>query len=177
MKFVSKLTPEQWAEAAKLRAEGASFSAIAARFGVHATSVGVHARKHNWPGHGTPARVAPLHKRSFVGASMGQRRRLVRRLYNAIDIRLSLMEKRMQQQLATLGTDNPQLPPPGENEREARAIGALIRNLDKVTEYAADLEATTSGGRTAAAAAALASEADAFRRDIAERLAKLVPAR
>jgi predicted transcriptional regulator len=174
MTYVSKLTGEQWAEAARLRQEGASYRLVARALGITPSAVRQHAQKHGWPGCAPPS-ARTLRKRSFIGASMAQRRRLIRRLYDAIDVRLTLMEQRMQQQLAILQTDGAPAAP-GENEREARAIGTLIRNLDKVTEYAAALEADARGGSTIAAAA-LASEADAFRRDIAERIAKLIPAR
>jgi Helix-turn-helix domain len=177
MVFLSKLTPEQWAEAARMRAAGTSYAAIAHQFGVAPTTIQNHALCHGWPGCGPP-RPASLRKRSFVGATAGMRRKLVRRLYSAIDTKLSLMERRMQQQLDTLDAD-PGAPaiPAVDAEREARAIGTLIRNLDKVTEFAAELDRTASGGPGTTDAAALASEADAFRREIAQRLAKLIPAR
>ena len=64
-----------------------------------------------------------------------------------------------------------------DHERDTRAIGALIANLSRVTEIEADLERIPG---TAAIPAAqqgdrqLADEAERFRRDVAERLARLV---
>ena len=47
MKFVSKLSPEQWAEARCLRAGGATFPQIAARFGLSASTIRARARLSN----------------------------------------------------------------------------------------------------------------------------------
>ncbi len=49
MPFVSKLSPEQWAEARRLRAAGQSYAAIASSFGIAATTVRERARKEAWP--------------------------------------------------------------------------------------------------------------------------------
>ncbi len=63
-----------------------------------------------------------------------------------------------------------------DHERDTRAIGTLIANLSRVTEIEADLErlpgsaslADQQGDRQ------LAEEAERFRREVAERLARLV---
>ncbi|MBX9589426.1 MAG: hypothetical protein K2X43_08975, partial [Hyphomonadaceae bacterium] len=54
--FVSKLSPEEWAEARRLRAQGVSFADLAQRFGIHADSMGKRARREGWP---TPDATAP----------------------------------------------------------------------------------------------------------------------
>ncbi|MBN9263875.1 MAG: hypothetical protein J0I75_04765 [Hyphomicrobium sp.] len=106
--------------------------------------------------------------------SLKTRRALVRRLYKAIDTKLKQMERRMAQDIATKeGTSDTTA---ADHERDTRAIGALIANLSRVTEMEADLErlpgstnpATSQGDRQ------LADEAERFRRDVAERLARLV---
>ncbi len=62
-----------------------------------------------------------------------------------------------------------------DHERETRAIGALIDHLGKVTEIASDIE-RAAGVRPGTAAADLADEADRFRRELADRLSRLVKA-
>jgi hypothetical protein len=177
MAFVSKLNAEQWAEAARMRAAGASYEEIGQRFGILGSSVGKHAREHGWPGTASSRPVVPR-KGTFMAATAAVRRKLVRRVYRAIDTRLTLLERSMTQQIDKLDAD-PSAPvgPAADAEREARAIGALVRNLDKITEFAAELDRAAAGGPGATDAAALASEADAFRRELAQRLAKLVPSR
>ena len=45
----SRLTPEQWAEARRLRAAGATFAAIGKEFGVSASTIVNRARSEVWP--------------------------------------------------------------------------------------------------------------------------------
>lgn len=67
-----------------------------------------------------------------------------------------------------------------DHERDTRAIGALIGNLSRVTEIEADLERIPGAAAPAADRAKeqadrqLADEAERFRREVAERLARLV---
>ena len=63
-----------------------------------------------------------------------------------------------------------------DHERETRAIGALIDNLGKVTEMETGLDRSAARGKSSAAAADIAGEADRYRRELAERLAKIVGA-
>ena len=67
-----------------------------------------------------------------------------------------------------------------DHERDTRAIGALIANLSRVTEIEADLERLPGSSSPASSQAAhhaerqLADEAERFRGEVAERLARLV---
>lgn len=107
--------------------------------------------------------------------SLKARRALVRRLYTAIDTKLQQMERRMAHDMAT--EERSSGTTAADHERDTRAIGALIANLSRVTEIEADLERIPG---TAAVPAAqqgdrqLADEAERFRREVAERLARLV---
>jgi hypothetical protein len=95
--FASRLTPEQWAEARRLRAEGTTLAAIGKQFGVNATSIAYRARREGWPAPPKPAgKRNPLARRQV---SADVRRRLTQRLYNIIDSKLELMELRMRKQL------------------------------------------------------------------------------
>ncbi len=59
----------------------------------------------------------------------------------------------------------------GDHERDTRAIGGLITQLGKISEFAADLNRPTGQDN---ASATVAEEADRYRRKLAERLARLV---
>jgi hypothetical protein len=63
-----------------------------------------------------------------------------------------------------------------DHERDTRAIGALIANLSRVTEIEADLERHPGSAKPADQQAdrQLADEAERFRGEVAERLARLV---
>lgn len=106
--------------------------------------------------------------------SLKARRTLVRRLYKAIDTKLKQMERRMAHDMAT--KDGNADTTAADHERDTRAIGTLIANLSRVTEIEADLErlpgsaslTDQQGDRQ------LADEAERFRREVAERLARLV---
>jgi hypothetical protein len=94
-------------------------------------------------------------------------RALIRRLYKAIDTKLHQMELRMANEIARGGDASTA----GDHERDTRAIGGLITQLGKISEFAADLNRPTGQDN---ASATVAEEADRYRRKLAERLARLV---
>ena len=128
--------------------------------------------------------------------SLSARRALIRRMYSAIDTKLQLLELHMQNDLVRLdtGTDSSA----ADHERDTRAIGTLIKNLgtiadidhanrrpkpgdksgDPVTGLATSARSASArhGGLRNAPAdiAALADEADRFRRELAARLQRIV---
>jgi hypothetical protein len=59
-----------------------------------------------------------------------------------------------------------------DHERETRAIGGLINQLGKISEYQTDLDRPTG---PADDLAAIAADAERYRRELAQRLARLVP--
>ena len=105
---------------------------------------------------------------------MAARRKLIQRLYKAMDTKLNLMERRMKTQLTNLRKAGSDLPS-ADHERDARAFGTIIKNIDQVKEMQADLERVAGGQPATAADAELFAEADRFRREIAERLARFIP--
>lgn len=142
-------------------AAGAEPSAAASRAGVEETAE-VEGT--------TPADLALP---SRPGATPAAHRRLLDRLVAAISMKLGQLERRMTTDLAA-GEDSTAT----DHERETRAIGALIDNLEKITEMETGL-ANTGGKRPSAGAAAttdLADEADRCRRELAERLHRIVEA-
>ena len=167
-----RLTPDQWAEARRLReTQGLGLGELAARLGVSERTVRYHADVEGWlspVGTAKPRKRRPSRSRLNVG-----RRELVQRLYKAMDTKLKLMERRMETQMTNLekGTDLPS----ADHERDTRTFGAMIKNIEQVKEMQADLDRVAGGQPATAADAELIAEADRFRREIAERLARFVP--
>jgi hypothetical protein len=169
-----RLTPDQWAEVRRLRDDlDLSTDKIAAQMGVNPRTIERYAEREGWP----PRVVGP--KRSardpavFEAFTVAARRSLIQRLYKAMDTKLNLMERRMKTQLANLGKEGDLSS--ADHERDARAFGTIIKNIDQVKEMQADLERVAGGQPNSAADAELFAEADRFRREIAERLARFVP--
>ncbi len=117
---------------------------------------------------------------------IAKRRAILNRLTNAIDTKLTLLERRFERELTGLSVTGKALSA-ADFERDTRNIGLLIKNLEQVTEFdhAHLLARRATGGGTSQlhgaaaksvnlAAAALADEADRLRRELAERLQRLV---
>jgi hypothetical protein len=192
MQFVSKLSPEQWAEARRLRAEGTPFVEIAHRFGVRPATVSARARREGWH---APGQAASSARRPGAvaadAATCGIRGRLALRLYTVIEFRIRMMELRMQKQLQGYENDPDGSIPPAPTKDERDSFAALIDSIDKVTEMASAPAPAANGRRKSAIPVnpelaalgddvdpdglAVASEKDALRREIAERLEKIFP--
>jgi hypothetical protein len=187
-----------WPEIRRLYVAGTlTLARIAERHGISVQRIARRARNEAWPARprrrpgaregpartsgGKPSTSADRkppapEPRSQQAAtpSLQARRALVRRLYKAIDTKLKQMERRMAHDMAKQKESSETTA--ADHERDTRAIGALIANLSRVTEIEADLErlpgsaspADQQGDRQ------LADEAERFRREVAERLARLV---
>jgi hypothetical protein len=110
----------------------------------------------------------------------GARRALMHRLYSIMDISLEMTELRMQKKLKVsreLARSKDVTIPDGVSEEDLRQVANTMKNIEQAKELDPDLHRSDDGGERPAGAEAgpAASEADAFRRDIAERLGKLVP--
>jgi len=170
-----RLTDKQWAEARRLREnKGLADAEIAARFGVRTRTIQARARRERWS-RPSARRKTPGRQATFAALTLAARRGLVRRLYKAMDTKLKLMERRMEQQMAELDAPQGALTS-ADLERDARAFGTIIKNIAQVKEMQADLDRVAGGQPATAADAELFAEADRFRREIAERLARFVPA-
>jgi hypothetical protein len=102
-------------------------------------------------------------------STLTARRTLVRRFYKAIDTKLKQMELRMASEMAKgEGASSA-----ADHERDTRAIGGLINQLGKISEFESDLD-RPAGSSDNASAARLAEEAERYRRALAERLERLV---
>jgi transposase-like protein len=194
MHFASKLSPDEWAEARRLRAGGATYTEVARRFGMSARTIRRRADSEGWP---SPARAAPATPRLLGAtgraspATASIRSRLALRLYRVIDCKIRMMELRMIRELqAHERAESDGLPPPAiEDERESFA--ALIDSINQVTEMASDPAPATDGRRRAAAGPinpeltalssdidtdglAVASAKDQYRRELAEHLGRML---
>ena len=66
--------------------------------------------------------------------------------------------------------------PAGDDEKDMRQLATTMKTIEQATELDPDLHRSADGGATIQQTPqARASEADAFRREIAERLEKLIP--
>ena len=170
--FKSLLTPEQWAEARRLRGEGATFVAIGKQFAVDKNTIATRAKKEGWP---SPAQANRKSKASLPADTANVRRGLARRVYRVMDLNLSLMELRMEKQLKQAKKQRDGDMPAGDVEKDMRQLAATMKTIEQATELDPDLHRAADGGAKSSDAATRASEADAFRREIAERIEKLIP--
>ena len=121
--------------------------------------------------------AAPAPKRKLT--PIAQRRAFVRRLYAVIDTKLTLLERRFAREMITFESGIGKSASAADNERDTRAIGTLIKNLEQVTDYDHGHEPGKAITGAAAKSAALAStqladEADRIRRELGERLQRFV---
>jgi hypothetical protein len=182
-RFVSKLSTEQWAEARRLYGRGATFTAIATQFDITRGAVAKRARREGW--------AAPLNGPvggvGSTGTAQAQddfrlaRRTLRRRIFRILDLDLKMildldlkiMELRMQKRLSDAETG---AAPEGMSDDELKRLGTFKKTIQDHTEFSPDTEPSAgAAGRASAIGRAAASEADVFRREIAERIAKLIP--
>ena len=161
MRFTSKLSPEQWAEARSMRARGGSYDDIASRFALNVATVRRRAHNEGWP-MPSDAKSAPANAGARIPLQRGRparrpspgtasiRSRLALRLYAVLECKIRMMELRMVRELqAHEQADGDALPPPIADERESFA--ALIASINQVTEMASE-PATAPDGRTKSAA-------------------------
>ena len=175
MMFKSLLTPEQWAEARRLRIEGATFVALGKQFGVTASAINRHARQEGWssPG-GSRSQARAKSDATPTADTTEMRRTLARRVYRVMNLNLELMELRMQKQLKDAKKRDADIPAI-DAEKEMRHLAGVMKTLEQTTELDPDRTRAADGGAKSSDAQSRASEADARRREIAERLAGIVP--
>jgi hypothetical protein len=194
--FTPKYTPEQWAEARRLRAEGLTFREIAERVGFrHPNLLAARAKREGWPaGRDAASPAANAAPRKTPGrrpspATADIRRALAQRLYRLIDLNIRKMEMRMQKELEEHKHAPPGAEPPVVTHEDRESFAAIIESINQVTEMASEPASAAEGGRkfavnpelTAlsddidAAGLAAASEKDQYRRELAEHLGKMFP--
>jgi transposase-like protein len=134
---------------------------IARRLGIPERRIFQWRRRHQWPAR----RIDIAETDGHIPITRRQRRgyATVSRVWHAIDAALTRLETAMT-------TGDP--PTTADCEREARAIGALVRNLGKATELEKDAGAGAPS-TTADAPASARVDPDELRRALAERLGRL----
>jgi transposase-like protein len=188
MRFQTKYTDQQWADARRLRAEGLTIAAVAERIGIRPATLRKRAQAEHWETAGgkrhAVRRVGPL-----LPAAARARLALVQGLYTIMDLELRALELNMKTKLDAF-EKSPDAKPPVVTEEERASFAALIDNINKVTEMAAEPALAADGRRKSATlnpeltalsdeldgpAIDAASQKDQLRRDIADKLERLVP--
>lgn len=158
---------------------------IAARLSVSAATIRRWRRENEWPlrsvrrgaraavpaepGAGAKRPASKTKTTSSLGTpktDARSRAALIARLYCAIYRKLEHLETSME-------TTDP--PSAADNDRETRAIGTLIRNVEKVAELETDLTRADAVSAAGSKPASLygGEDADARRRELAERILKV----
>ena len=114
-------------------------------------------------------------------ATRRARRALTRRGLRICDLELSIMEKRMEKRLAA-GDTADTLSSDADVPKEMARVRDIFKAIAELTELAPDTEPAAgvggkseSGAGPGAGASSESSEVDVFRREIADRLEKLLP--
>jgi len=138
MMFKSLLTPEQWAEARRLRIEGATFVALGKQFGVTASAINRRARQEGWssPG-GSRSQARAKSDATPTADTTEMRRTLARRVYRVMNLNLELMELRMQKQLKDAKKKDADIPAI-DAEKEMRHLAGVMKTLEQTTELDPD---------------------------------------
>jgi hypothetical protein len=191
--FVSKLSSEQWAEARHQRMQGTPFKTLAERFGVSQKALRTRSSRHGWPSPKAAVHAGSAPTPASYGSRLPQstnhvRRVLARRLFRILDIELTLMELRMKKSLDEVDASGKASAAESSTPIAADAVDvprldSIIKTINSVTELEADTDPRSRSGAKLAdggksqsgAARAAPSEADSFRREIAERVEKLIP--
>jgi len=152
-----------------VRTTNLSIEAISKRTGVAESTLRLHARRGGWrPGLKPLPPPPPALIERAPRTPADARRALIQRFYKAIDTKLKQMEQRMKKEMQ----NDDGIQSAADHERDTRAIGGLIKQLAKISEYEADLDRPAGQGDDFAIVAA---EAERYRRELAERLARLIP--
>jgi hypothetical protein len=148
-----------WAEVRRLSEERRDLTcgAICERMGVSGPALRRRAARDGWQRRSTAAQRR-AHK---------SHQTLRDRLYNAIELKLQQLEESMSQ-------DEPKSP--ADNEREARALGSLVRHVEKVTELKINELDRASGQRQWRPQRLTPDEKDRLRRELAERILRFAEA-
>jgi hypothetical protein len=180
-------TPEVWAVVKHDYCKtGMSITDISNKNNVARSTIWTRAQRENWPRPDTASKayVPPdddlLDDVGSVDSARFQYT-IVRRVYHVVNNALKVLELRSAQDARTVRGG-------GEIsaanfERDTRAVATLIKNLGTLTEYESDLDAPRGGDgntkkqQSSKDVRAAAGEADRCRRELAQRLDRIVKAR
>lgn len=134
---------------------------IAASYGVSVSAIQRRRRAEGW----TKRLLHSGSRRTPVQAIAADRSRLIARLLKVVDRNIELLEMRM-------GSEEPGTA--ADRERETRAIGALTRTIEKLTELQSDRDAVRANSAKVSSGSNLdEEEAVRLRLEIAERILRL----
>lgn len=161
-------------EAERLVRAGLTYDEIASKLGVSSKTVRNWKNRNGWsrgPSHplgplAAAAQSPPAgqqKKRSTSKPLPVDRAELIRRLYAAIESNLQHLEQRM---------NDDTTPTAADGERDARALGTAIRNIEKVTELETGTERDANAPRENGHGFTSA-DADRLRLELAERILRL----
>lgn len=148
-------------------------AAICSRIGITSARLYAQARREGWPKRRQRSGKDRAKCKAKRGMALAARRRLdlIARLYEATERKLTMLEARIADTPAASAM---------ESEREARALGALVRTFEKLTEFedrarksVSEIETDAEHDDTTAAAA----DAERWRKEIAQRLARITAIR
>ena len=203
MKSARKYTPEQWAEARRLRAEGLTFARIAEHLGFAVPrTVAARALKEGWPSprsaaaspakraRSRPTAAPAVARKPPSPASLRTCRALAMRLYGVFELEIRMKELSMKKRLKSYRQAGHDAEPPVVTTQERESFAALIQQINQVTEMASEPALAADGRRKFATlnpeltalsdepdadALGAASQKDELRREIADELEKLGP--
>lgn len=180
---MATLTDEEWARIEQAYRHGtATVAAIAAEFKTTRETIQKRRKLMGWPARseirrpkagscetGSPAQAdkwqrqpAPAIRMPLAALGPVDKKELLLRFYRLLALKMAHMEADMAR---------PDDRTPAENERETRALGALIRNFDKA--FGLEQEQRANDDRESAGEIDGRTEAEAIRRELAERLVRL----
>jgi hypothetical protein len=156
--------PETRAEARQLYEAGElMIKEIVAHLGINPSTLLRWAAKHGWQRPTQATRVPGRRRPASAKALKAGRMELVQRLYDVIDRNLTLLESRM----SDLDPADPAQP-----DRDTRALGTLVRSVEKLKELEPGHDSTADAPKSGRAPAT-AEEEDQLRMRIVERVLKL----
>ena len=193
------MSPEDeiWAQIRKAYCETSeTVTPLCARFSISVGTLNRRATQEGWPRRGRkpppPRRIVPVLRMTEpaeespafptsggAGPTTAEKRELIiQRLYDALLLKLTKLERHMAKSTGKQSIDH---------ERETRALDGIVRSLDHIAEYDTALTKAPgtasadgpdgNGAAAAAAASGAAARTEQLRRDIAQRLERLLEKR
>jgi transposase-like protein len=135
-----------------------TIASISERFGISPATIHSRRIKYGW----APRRAGAIKKAAEpTAAGLSDKAALIARFYRLINLKLEHLEEDM-------ARSNERTP--ADNERETRALGTLIRNYEKVSGLEQD---GGDDGKQDGNGPEHRAEAEAIRRELAQRLVRL----
>ncbi len=168
MSAMATLSDDDWRLVETAYRDGdETLGSLSQRFGVAASTISRRAKRCGWRRRQARA-VASEPTLVPTPADAGvDKRELVVRFYRLIKLKLEQMEEDMAR-----GGARPGKRTPADSERETRALGTLIRNFEKV--FGLERQGGSDGEQEhGGSGSERRAEAEAIRRELAERLVRL----